>query len=142
MAERNEVAALGAIVAALAIVALGQRGLPADEHARPAGNGRGAAPASVQPADRARPAADALIALREGRTIDLNCADAATLELLPGVGPALSQRIVEHRIAAGPFPDVDALDLVRGVGPKTLERMRPLLSVGVSTCPTSRTPTR
>lgn len=133
MAERSEVAALGAIVSALAIVALAQQGpSPRDESATPA---RPASPT------RAPAPASALVALRDGHTLDLNCVDAAALELLPGVGPALAQRIVAHRAEAGRFASVDALDAVRGVGPKTLAAVRPLLSVGLS-CPASTTPTR
>jgi competence protein ComEA len=130
--ERSEVAALGAIVSALAIVALAQQGPPGRDDAEPAprvASTRAPAPAS------------ALIALRDGQTLDLNCVDAAALELLPGVGPALAQRIVEHRAQAGRFASVDALDAVRGVGPKTLAAVRPLLSVGAS-CPASTTPKR
>ena len=53
------------------------------------------------------------------------------LELLPGVGPAIARRIVESRAAEGPFPTVDALDRVKGIGPRTVERLRPFVSVGV-----------
>ena len=145
MSERSEIAALGAIVAALAIVALGQQGLRPHAIAPSA-----SASGSTRSAHRGPAPVQALVALRDGKTIDLNCADAAALELLPGVGPALARRIVEHRAAAGPFRSIDALDAVRGVGPKKLAAMRPLLSVsasvgasvGASTCPASTTPTR
>ena len=136
MTERSELAALGAIVTALAIVALGRLGPPAPAKATDAPSGAG-----IVERKHTRPLGSALAALREGRPVDLNCADAATLELLPGVGHALAQRIVEHRAAAGPFPSLDALDAVRGVGPKTLARVLPLLSIGLS-CPASTTPKR
>lgn len=61
-------------------------------------------------------------------TIDLNAADQAELESLPGVGPALAKRIIDHRHANGPFDSVDALDAVRGIGPVTIERLRPFVS--------------
>lgn len=61
--------------------------------------------------------------------ININTASAAELELLPGIGPALAQRIIEHRTKSGRFRRVDDLDNVRGVGPKTLERLRPLITV-------------
>lgn len=57
--------------------------------------------------------------------VDLNRADTVRLQELPGVGPALARRIV----AARPFATVDDLARVRGIGPATLERLRPLLSV-------------
>lgn len=56
--------------------------------------------------------------------IDINTASAAQLEELPGVGPAIAQRIVEHREAEGPFASVDDLEDVPGIGPATLEKMR------------------
>lgn len=62
-------------------------------------------------------------------TIDLNSASAAELETLPGVGPALAQRIITHRDLNGPFASVDALDEVSGIGPATLEKLRPLVRV-------------
>ena len=108
-------------------------------------------PAAVAPAShlqqRARPAARdvALRALRDDRPLDLNTAVAADLELLPGVGPALAQRIVEHRAAHGAFSSIDGLRGVRGIGPKTLARLRPLVAIaGPLPAPTTtigRTPT-
>ena len=59
--------------------------------------------------------------------IDVNRADWPELSQLPGIGEALARRIVASRAAAGPYADVDALLRVRGIGPKTLERMKPYL---------------
>lgn len=62
--------------------------------------------------------------------LDLNSASAAALEQLPGVGPALAERIVADRGANGPFTSVDALDRVPGIGPKIIERVRDRVRVG------------
>lgn len=56
--------------------------------------------------------------------IDINHASAAELRRLPGIGATLSQRILEAR-ARQPFRSVEDLRRVRGIGPKTLERLRP-----------------
>ncbi|MCC2313397.1 helix-hairpin-helix domain-containing protein [Cellulomonas xiejunii] len=55
--------------------------------------------------------------------VDLNAASAAELEELPGVGPVLAGRIVEHRTAL-PFTTVDELDDVAGIGPALLADLR------------------
>lgn len=61
--------------------------------------------------------------------IDLNTADAATLEELPRIGPALAQRIVDWRDAYGGFTTVEQLMDVPGIGAKTLEGFRARVSV-------------
>jgi competence protein ComEA len=63
--------------------------------------------------------------------IDVNHATAEELRGLPGIGPTLSQRIVEAR-AKQPFRSVEDLRRVRGIGAKTLERLRPYVVVGDS----------
>jgi competence ComEA-like helix-hairpin-helix protein len=59
--------------------------------------------------------------------VDLDSASAADLDRLPGIGPVLAARIVEHRRLHGRFHHVDELLLVRGIGPRLLERLRPWL---------------
>lgn len=60
--------------------------------------------------------------------IDVNHATAAELRRLPGIGPTLSQRIIQKR-EEQPFRSVDDLRRVRGIGAKTLERLRPHVTV-------------
>jgi competence ComEA-like helix-hairpin-helix protein len=74
-------------------------------------------------------AVDAPIPLSPRRLINLNTATAAELELLPSVGPAVAQRIIEHRAAHGPFKRVEDLDNVKGIGPRTLDKLRDLVAV-------------
>jgi competence protein ComEA len=59
--------------------------------------------------------------------LDLNAATAAELDALPGIGPVLAARIVEHRRQHGPFRRVDELLSVPGIGPRLLARLRPAL---------------
>lgn len=59
--------------------------------------------------------------------VDLNQAEWPELAQLPGLGDTLARRIVESRGLDGPFLDNDELTRVRGIGPKTLERIRPYL---------------
>ncbi|WP_431791330.1 helix-hairpin-helix domain-containing protein [Microbacterium paraoxydans] len=57
-------------------------------------------------------------------TVDLNTADQAALEELPGIGPALAERIVAWREDNGRFRTVDDLLAVPGIGEKVLEGLR------------------
>ena len=61
--------------------------------------------------------------------IDLNHATRAELQLLPGVGAHLAQRIEAYRILYGPYQSIDELRKVPGIGPLTIERLRPWLIV-------------
>ena len=61
--------------------------------------------------------------------IDLNTADAAQLETLPGVGPATAAAIIDHRERHGPFTSVDDLLDVRGIGEAKLAVLRDLVRV-------------
>jgi competence ComEA-like helix-hairpin-helix protein len=74
----------------------------------------------------ARPAAP-VAAAPAGAVVDLNAAGVDELVRLPGIGPALAGRIVEHRAANGPFRSVDELQRVPGIGAAKLERIRPLV---------------
>lgn len=56
--------------------------------------------------------------------VPVNRADAAALEALPGIGPALAAAIVAERERGGPFRTADDLDRVRGIGPALVERLR------------------
>lgn len=62
-------------------------------------------------------------AAADGR-VNLNTADAAALETLPGVGPAIAARIIAWRDENGPFRSVDELTAVSGIGERTLAGLR------------------
>ncbi len=61
--------------------------------------------------------------------ININTADAATLEGLNGIGPAKAQAIIEYREQNGPFESVDQLAEVEGIGGKTLEMLKPEITI-------------
>ncbi|MEX2548929.1 MAG: helix-hairpin-helix domain-containing protein [Nitriliruptoraceae bacterium] len=65
----------------------------------------------------------------DGRPIDLNTADAAMLESLPGIGPARAAAIIEHRARHGPFAVPGDLRDVSGIGEQTFQRLAPDLVV-------------
>ena len=65
----------------------------------------------------------------EGPLVNINTADATALEALPGVGEVLAASIVAYRTEQGPFTSIDQLEDVSGIGPSTLEEIRPHATV-------------
>ncbi|OKL54712.1 hypothetical protein BSZ39_02705 [Bowdeniella nasicola] len=63
-------------------------------------------------------------AAKSSSGVNVNTASATELQEIPGIGPALAQRIVDHRETNGPFASIDALDDVSGIGPALLSRIR------------------
>ena len=60
--------------------------------------------------------------------ININAADVMALESLPGIGPALAQRILDHRKANGPFASPADIMEVSGIGPATFEEIQHLIT--------------
>jgi competence protein ComEA len=63
-----------------------------------------------------------------GPPVDVDVADSAALEGLPGVGPALARRILEERARGGAFGSLAGLQEVRGVGPRLAARLAPYVT--------------
>jgi len=61
--------------------------------------------------------------------VNVNTASASELEALPGIGPVLAQIIIQYRQEHGPFRTVDALLLVPGIGPATLDKIRGFITL-------------
>jgi competence ComEA-like helix-hairpin-helix protein len=66
---------------------------------------------------------------------DVNSAPASELSLLPGVGYELANRIVESRQTDGPYQAIEDLRRVRGIGPKTIRQIEPMVVLGSATSP-------
>ncbi|MHB1172732.1 MAG: ComEA family DNA-binding protein [Lacisediminihabitans sp.] len=64
-----------------------------------------------------------------GGKVNLNTADLAELETLPRVGPAMAQRIIDWRKKNGRFTAVEDLMSVSGIGDKTFDQLRELVTV-------------
>ena len=61
--------------------------------------------------------------------VDINRATAEQLRALPGIGPTMALRIVAHREARGRYRKLEDLKEVKGIGDKTLERLRPYIKI-------------
>lgn len=64
------------------------------------------------------------------KPIDINKAPVSELVRINGIGNAKAQAIIDYREKNGAFKSVDELTLVHGIGDKTLERLRPQVTVG------------
>lgn len=62
--------------------------------------------------------------------VNINTADAAMLEMLPGIGATKAAAIVAYRDENGPFATVEALGMVKGIGETTLEKLKDKITVG------------
>lgn len=84
---------------------------------------------AAAPPEAGHPPPAVVAAAPAGGGVDINTADAAALIKLPGVGKATAKRIIDYRTTHGPFRTVDDLVKVRGIGKKTLAKLRPLITV-------------
>ena len=65
----------------------------------------------------------------DGALVNINTASESELDELPGVGPAIAARIVEHRTTNGPFSNIEQLQDVKGIGPAIFEELRERISI-------------
>lgn len=63
------------------------------------------------------------------QTININTADVKMLQTLPRIGPKIAQRVVSYREENGAFKAVEDIKKVRGIGEKTFEKLKPLISI-------------
>ena len=67
-----------------------------------------------------------------GDRVELNSADQAALEALPGIGPRTAELIIEYRTKNGGFKKVEDLMNIRGIGERTFLRLRDLVRIDTS----------
>ncbi|MDI6793391.1 MAG: ComEA family DNA-binding protein, partial [bacterium] len=74
------------------------------------------------------------ITVKESKTFDkkvnLNTATLEEIESLPKIGPAIAKRIIEYRDTHGGFKSIEEIIEVKGIGEKTFEKIKGLITVG------------
>ncbi|MEW5952904.1 MAG: ComEA family DNA-binding protein [Bacillota bacterium] len=61
--------------------------------------------------------------------VNINTADQAQLETLPGIGPSMAGRIIQYRETSGPYRSTEDIKNVSGIGEKRYEQLKDLISV-------------
>lgn len=119
-----------AVLLLLALAVAGQAGrLVLGHRGEPPGAILTPVPAS-DPARHAARAQRLARPLRPGETIDLNTASADEIARLPRIGMSLAKRIVQDRATRGAFRSLEELDRVPGVGPALLDRLSEWVAFG------------
>ena len=67
--------------------------------------------------------------VEQAARVSLNAGSSSELQTLPGIGGVTAERIIVYRQQHGPFASIDALTNVKGVGVKTLAKIRPLVEL-------------
>ena len=70
-----------------------------------------------------------VVPMRQSGLISLNNATVEELDRLPGIGPAMAQRIIDYRNNSGGFKNVEEVKLVSGIGDKMWEKIKDLVGL-------------
>lgn len=86
-----------------------------------------AAPPETSPAPAEEPVLEEVLV---EKSVDINQASLEELDRLPGIGPALGQRIIDYREQNNGFYDIEEIMEVSGIGEKTFQKLEPYIYVG------------
>ena len=64
-----------------------------------------------------------------GDKVNINTANKEELSALPGIGPAIAERIIEYRDKNGPFKNTEEITKIKGIGEKTFQKIKDLIAI-------------
>ncbi len=82
---------------------------------------------AVPNTERSQDSTTKSIVLSKPALLNINTASAKELQTLPNIGEKMAKRIIDYRTQHGNFASVDALQKVKGIGPKTIEKLKPFI---------------
>lgn len=88
-----------------------------------------AAPSETAPTTTGTPAEAPATTTNTGCMVNINVADSAALQTLPGIGDSKASAIIQYRTDHGKYASCDGLDAVPGIGPATIDNLRSCCSV-------------
>lgn len=93
--------------------------------------GSSTAVSTTQASATSTPATPDATSVQSGpHSININTASLSELESLPGIGPALAQRIIDYRLTHGPFSSPDDLAAVKGISVRMVDKFRSQITTG------------
>lgn len=102
---------------------------PSQDTVAASGSSRSAQASTPSSSSAKKPASSSKPPAKGSQVVNINTADKATLMLIPGVGEVIAQRILDYRSQYGAFSSADELVKIKGIGEKTLEKMRPYVTI-------------